>query len=63
MNYGCGVESKRAEDVRVSQSPEVSDKMLTSSFQRHTARSCEGKVLNMKTGDLHLQGLEEKVFV
>lgn len=55
MNYGCGVESERAEDIRVSQSPEVSEKMLTSSFQRHAARSCEGKVLNMKTGDLHLQ--------
>lgn len=39
MNYGCGGESKRGEDVRVSKSPKVSDKMLTGSFQRHTARS------------------------
>lgn len=32
INNGCGAESKEGGDLRVSLSPEVSDKMLTGSF-------------------------------
>lgn len=32
INNGCGAESKEGGDLRVSPSPEVSDKMLTGSF-------------------------------
>lgn len=32
INNGCGAESKEGGDLRVSLSPELSDKMLTRSF-------------------------------